>query len=214
MKNGKENMPIYEEIFIVGAMFYLHKLQLQTKIDKENYDLLKLDKKGIAKVHKEKMGQTRGSHNVEYQIHTNGTIMIFVSYSENPFRLYEDQDISKIIAFLGRVEDRLKILLSDNRDKVVPSVMDWILKCCDVNKDIEIEEDAQITLPDIQISLDEKALRGYVKVIADKAYYRMENSLTLNEPIAPALENIRTSTELSKDFGFFNGDNIRDHFVK
>lgn len=84
-------------------MLYIHKLQLQTKIDKENYALLDLDKKGIATVHKEKIGQTRGSHNVEYQIHTNGTIMTFIPCSENTFRLYDEQDISKlmIMMFLG-----------------------------------------------------------------------------------------------------------------
>ncbi len=92
-------------------MLYIHKLQLKTTVDKENYDFLNLPIHGIAKVHKEKIGQAHGSHNVEYQIHTNGTIMIFVSCSDNPFRLYEDQDISKIMIFLGRVEDRLKILI-------------------------------------------------------------------------------------------------------
>jgi len=188
------------------VMLYIHKLQLQTKIDKENYDLLNLDKHGIAKVHKEKIGQTNAPHNVEYQLHTNGTIMIFVSCSENPFRLYEEQDISKIMLFLGRVEDRLKILLSDNRDKVVPSVMDWILKCCDVNKDIEIDEMAELTLHGVQISMAEKAFRAYVKVIADKAYYRAEKSLTPNEPMVQALENIRTNTDLTKDFQFLEGE--------
>jgi hypothetical protein len=192
-------------------MLYIHKFQLQTKIDKENYDLLNLDRQGIAKAHKEKIGPTHDTHNVEYQIHTNGTVMIFVSCSENPFRLFEEQDISKIMLFLGRVDDRLKILLSDNRDEVVPSVLNWILKGCDMNKDIEIDEVAQLTLPAIQISMAEKVLRGYVKVIADKAYYRLENSITPNEPIVTALDNIRTNADLDNDFqSLGNGDSNRE----
>jgi hypothetical protein len=47
--------------------------------------------------------------------------------------------------FLGRVEDRLKNLLSYNRDKVLPSVMTWILKDYDVNKDVEINDMVQLT---------------------------------------------------------------------
>jgi hypothetical protein len=120
-------------------MLYIHKLQIKTSIHQENYDFLDLPVYGIAKVHKEKIGQASGSHNVEYHIHTNGTVMIFISCSDNPFRLFEEQDISQIMLFLGHVEDRLKILLSDNRDEVVPSVMAWILKECDVNKDVQID---------------------------------------------------------------------------
>jgi hypothetical protein len=40
---------------------------------------------------------------------------------------------------------------------------------------------AQLTLPDIQISMAEKAFRGYIKLIGDTAYYRIEESLTPNE---------------------------------
>jgi hypothetical protein len=103
-------------------MLYIHKLQIKTTVDNKNYYLLNLPVHGIAKVHKEKIGQAHGSHNVEYYIHTNGTLMLCISCSYNPFRLCEEQDISKIMIFFGRVEDRLKNLLSDNGDKVVSPV--------------------------------------------------------------------------------------------
>jgi hypothetical protein len=48
--------------------------------------------------------------------------------------------------------------------------------------------------------LVEKALRTYVKVIRDKAYLRAEKYLTPNMPIREALENIRISVDLDKDF--------------
>lgn len=64
------------------------------------------------------------------------------------------------------------------------------MKECDVNKDIEIDGLAQITLPDMQMPLFERALRGYVKPIDGKAYYRFELALAPNPPIEMALANI------------------------
>jgi hypothetical protein len=135
--------------------------------------------------------------------------MIYITCTDNPFRLHDEQDILKIMLFLGRVDDRLKILLVDNRDKVVPSVMEWILKACDVNKDIEIDAMTQLTLPDIQISLAERALQGYVKVMDGKAYFRAEKPFTPNEPLPLALEHIRTSTDLDEQVHSFFGDDIQ-----
>lgn len=61
------------------------------------------------------------------------------------------------MVFLGRVvEDRLRLLFADTRDEILQPVDKWILKACDVNKDVEIDGVAQLTLPDIQILLFEK----------------------------------------------------------
>jgi len=48
--------------------------------------------------------------------------------------------------------------------------------------------------------LVEKALRAYVKVIGDKAYLRVEKSIAPDKPVEEALENLRTSVDLDKDF--------------
>jgi hypothetical protein len=126
--------------------------------------------------------------------------MIYISCSENPFRIHEQEDIAIIIAFLGRVEQRLHYLLSETRGIIVPPVSKWILTGCDVNKDIEIDGLTQLTLPAMQMPLVEKALRAHVKVIGDKTYLRTEKFLIPNNPIGEALENIRTSVDLDKDF--------------
>jgi hypothetical protein len=65
---------------------------------------------------KEKIGQACGPHNVEYQIHPNGTIRMFISCRDNPSRFYEEQDTSEIMIFLGRVEGRLK---NSNFDRLI-----------------------------------------------------------------------------------------------
>ncbi len=143
---------------------------------------------------------------MKYVLSPNGAIMIYIKCSENPFRIHEEEDISIIMAFLGRVEQRLHNIISYTRGIIVPPVNKWILTGCDVNKDIEIEGITQLTLPAMQMPLVEKALRSYVKVIGDKAYLRTEKILTPNKPIGEALENIRANVELDKDFLLYDGD--------
>lgn len=179
------------------CLLYIHKLQIWTFISKENYDLITWPYKGTAKAATERIG----IHTVEFHIHPNGSVMIYVSCSNTPFRLYDEQDVSDILFFLGRVEDRIRLLLLDVRDNVIPPVRSWILKACDVSKDVEIEGVAQMTLPDIQVPMFEKALRAYVKPIEDKVFYRVELGLTPNKPVEEALENLRT--EVVIDEGVF-----------
>ena len=101
--------------------------------------------------------------------------MVYVSCSDNPLRLKFENDVSTI----GRIEERLDYLLSDRWSVIVSPVNKWILKGCDVNKEIEIDPVIQLTLTDMQMPLVEKALRTYVKVIGDKAYLRAESFLHL-----------------------------------
>ena len=185
-----------------SAILYIHKLQIWTSIDKKYYEDLKdakPDSINKAKVYEERIGQAHGSPNVKFIVSPNGTVMIHIICSDNPFRLYVEQDVSDILVFLGRVKDRLHSIFSDTRDTIIPPVKRWILKGCDVNKDIAINAVAQITLPDIQIPLVEKAVRAYVKSIGDRAYYRFELSLTPNESVGIALERIRTEVKIDKE---------------
>jgi hypothetical protein len=50
----------------------------------------------------------------------------------------------------------------------------------------------------MQIPLFERALRGYVKPIYGKAYYRFELALAPNQPIEMALEQIRTQVTIDE----------------
>jgi hypothetical protein len=124
--------------------------------------------------------------------------MIYIICSEHPFRLYIQQDVSDILAFIGRVQEIISSLFSDTGGSIVKPARTWILKEYDVNKDIEINGLAQITLPDMQIPLFERALRGYVKPIGGKAYYRFELALAPNEPIEMALLNIKTQVKIDE----------------
>ena len=69
--------------------------------------------------------------------------------------------------------------------------MEWTLKACDLNKDIQLSDKAQITLPDIQLTYADRVFRLYVKIMEDKADYRLEESLIINQILPEALDNIR-----------------------
>jgi len=125
--------------------------------------------------------------------------MIYIISSNHPFRLYNEQDVFDIITFLGMVEDRFRTLLSDPRGRIVSPVRHWILKGCDVNKDIEIDWVAELTLPDLQIPFIDKALRAYVKPMGNDVFYRVEWSLVPNKPVKQALENIRKEVKIDRE---------------
>jgi hypothetical protein len=56
--------------------------------------------------------------------------------------------------------------------------MTWILKAYDINKDIKIGNVIQPPVADIRIPVAEKEFSTYLKIIMDKAYYRIENHHT------------------------------------
>jgi hypothetical protein len=98
-----------------------------------------------------------------------------------------------IFSFFGQVKDRLLCLLKDVKELIIPPVTAWTLIQCDVNKDVEIDEKCQLTLPDIQLKYMDRVFREYVKIKHDKAYCRVEESVKLNKLLPEALDNIRRS---------------------
>lgn len=115
---------------------------------------------------------------------------VYVTTTDTPFRIDRDEDVSALFAFLGQVRDRFLYHVSDIKEQHVPNLLNWILKQCDLNKDVEIDDVAQLTFPDIQLKSADRVFRLYVKVIKDKSYCR-EESLTLNQILPEALDNIR-----------------------
>ena len=56
---------------------------------------------------------------VEFHILPNCSVMVYVSCSHKSFRLHYEQDVLDILFFLGIVENRLEIILSDVGDNVI-----------------------------------------------------------------------------------------------
>ena len=176
-------------LFLPFTPPYIHKLQLLLHINKEYYKELQQTENPVnkAKCHEEIIGRRY----VTYTYSPDGVVEVAIRSNDTPFSIATDEDVSIIFSFLGQVKDRILFHLSDPRERAVPTIMDWTLKACDLNKDILISDKAQITLPDIQLRLAGRVFRSYVKIMEDKTYYRLEESLSLNQILPEALDNIR-----------------------
>jgi hypothetical protein len=176
-------------VALAHAPACIHKILLMFHLNPEFYNELNQREQPInrAKPHEENIG--RG--HVIYRLSPNGTVEVSVATTDTPFRIERDEDVSALFGFLGQVRDRFLYRVSDIKERHVPPLLNWILKQCDLNKDIEINDLAQLTFPDIQLKSADRVFRLYVKVIKDKAYFRGEESLTLNQVLPEALDNIR-----------------------
>jgi hypothetical protein len=175
-------------IHLPFTQLHIHKLQLILSIDREYYQELSNKAAPInrAKRHEEIIGR----RHVTYTFSPNGRVLIAVRSSDTPFKLETDDDLAILFSFFGQVRDRLIYYISDIRERGIPLITEWILKECDLNKDMEIDEKAQLHLPDIQLKHAGHVFRIYIKSLHDKAVCRGEESLTLDTPLIRVLENI------------------------
>ena len=122
---------------------------------------------------------------VIYKFNKNGSIEIEIACSKNPFPIETDNDVNNFFVFLGQVKDRLAIILNDPRERIVPPVDKWILKYCDFNKDIELDDKniGQLMDLNIQIKYAGEAFRLYVKNLEDRFALRGEKVMKVNQPI-------------------------------
>ena len=168
---------------------FIHKLQLILSIDRRYYNELAQSEypRNRAKVHEENIGR----RHVTYTLSPRGTVEVAIATSDTPFKLETEEDESILIAFFGQVRDRLINLLKDVWERNVPPILEWVLKACDLNKDIHLDDKAQLVLPDVQLRNAGRVFRLYVKVLKDKAVCRTEESLSLSLSIVEAIDNIR-----------------------
>jgi hypothetical protein len=165
----------------------IHKLQLEFVIDKQKlldndyYDTISSREwpGNRAKVLEEFVEERK----VTYAYYRNRRIVISVSCSNKPFSIETDADLIILYSFFGQLRDRLESHIADPRGRLVPQISTWILKQCDLSKDVPITDKAQVTLPDIQISTAFRVFRLYVKNIRGQAHYRCEESLQVNQPL-------------------------------
>jgi hypothetical protein len=168
------------------APIFLHNLHFKIGINPECYlglaDLLYYDKNN-GKRHSENIGTSR----VDYVLYPNGTVDTYARCSNNPFRLETEIDRSRIIAFFGQVRDRLIILLRDERQTIVPDIMDWHMTECDINKDIKLSHLLHLSAIKVQVKHLDHLFRIYIKSMGEETVARVEESL---HPKKSALEII------------------------
>jgi hypothetical protein len=184
-------------IHLPFTQLHIHKLQLILSIGREYYQELSNKSSPInrAKRHEENIGR----RHVTYTFSPNGRVEIAVRSSDTPFKLEDDDDLVILFSFFGQVRDRLNYIVSDIREREVPQITEWILKECDLNKDVEIDEKCQMYLPDIQLKYAGQVFRMYIKSLHDRAVCRVEKSLTLDLPLARALDSITSPSKEIND---------------
>lgn len=163
----------------------LHKIQLLTFFHKEYYPRI-----NIPEIQKRKRKQIIiGPRLVEYIFSSNGTVQIFIQSSENPLPVVTYQNINHLYSYLGQVRQELVVVLGDIRETYTAHIDSWMLKGCDLNKDIQLNDDfCQITIPDLQLKYAGNVFRVYVKNIQDKTVLRSEASLSPNKTIGNFLQ--------------------------
>lgn len=137
--NQRANNLLEVLMLLPNYPLHIHKIQLKLFIHKEFYDGIK-DLQCVPDYKsKPRMSETRaiGGRKVVFQVYPCGTVMVYVTCSTNPFRLQTEEDEIVLFAFLGQVKERL-VSIIDNIEAYIPSLMEWFLTACDVNKDVEI----------------------------------------------------------------------------
>ena len=166
----------------------MHNIHLWTIIDKSHYEELKVK----PAFNKTKIVRERiGLREVIYKLNKKGSIEIDISCSTKPFQIETDDDVNNFFIFLGKVQYTLAYILSDPRERIVPSADKWILKSCDFNKDVEIQdkEIGQLLDLNIQVKHVGKAFRLYVKNLEDRFVLREERTMNVNQPITTFLND-------------------------
>jgi hypothetical protein len=162
-----------------SSPLFIHKMHFKLKITPECYRELgiPMGRGNKGKEHVEPIGKVR----VSYRFYSNGTVMVFTESSNNPFKLEDEIDRSRIIAFFGQLRDRLIMFLMERHERIVPDIMEWGLTEFDVNKDIKVSDSFQYTGLKIQVKHLDRIFRVYIKSKGKDTVCRVEESVTCSK---------------------------------
>ena len=174
----------------------VHKMHLMTRIPPEYYHEITLPSSrwNSSKEHQEIVVTAF----IKYIFYANGTVMVFIGCSNNPFKLENYADLSRLIAFLGQVRDRLVVFLQDRHERIVPEIMYWELKQCDINRDVKVSDWLQLTGLKIQLRHAFHLFRVYIKSKGKDTVCRLEKSVVIsgnNRSVVETINNIFNPTE-------------------
>jgi hypothetical protein len=175
------------------ATIFLHNLQFKIEIDSECYPDLNLP--SYDKNSGKRQSENIGASHVDYVLYPNGTVDIHVRCSNNPFKLETEIDRSRIIAFFGQIRDRLIILLRDERERIVPDIMDWQITEYDINKDIKGSHLLHFSAIKVQVKYHDRLFRIYIKSKGKETVSRVEESINPNKPALETINSIFNPTE-------------------
>jgi hypothetical protein len=151
-------------------------MHFKLEVTPECYIQLNLPQYNSKNKGKHQYENVAGAH-VDYTFYPKGTVDIAVKCSSNPLKLENDTDLARLIAFLGRLRDRLIVLLADKEERIVPDLTEWYLTELDINKDIEVSPSLHIAVPKIQVKHFNDVFRIYIKSMGEHTVCRVEKSM-------------------------------------
>jgi hypothetical protein len=170
------------------APLFLHNLRFKTKVIKECYSELDLPyhKKNNGKYHHEIIGTTM----VEYILYANGTVDIFTTCSNHPYRIETEQDRFRLIAFFGQIRAGLIYLLNDKHERIVQDISEWELIECDLNKDIKVTDILHYNAIKIRVKHFNHLFSIYIKAKGADTVCRVEENKHFSKPLIDSINNI------------------------
>jgi hypothetical protein len=164
---------------------YIHNIHLKLGIIPQCY--VELGLPTIPGNKGKKTTEVPGTSKVDYTFYPNGTVNVEVMCSNNPFRLQTEEDRSRLLVFLGQIEQVLISVLSASHGRIVPNVLEWEVTECDINKDVKVSDWFHYAGLRIQVKHMDRLFSLYIKKMGKDTVYRVEER---KHPHIPALDFI------------------------
>jgi hypothetical protein len=127
-------------------------------------------KRNKGKYHPEIIGKSR----VDYVFYRSGTVDIYASCSNSPYKLETEEDRFRIIEFFGQIRAGLINLLNDKHERIVDDVLEWELTECDINKDIKVSDLLHFSAIKVQVKHIDHLFSIYIKSMRQDTVCRVE----------------------------------------
>jgi hypothetical protein len=176
-----------------STTLHIHKMQLKLRITSECYAELKLLANGENKG--KEYGAIVGNCRVCYHFYANGTVMVFTESNNSPFKLEDETDLSRLMAYFGQVRDRLVTFLADSHERIVPDIMHWEMTQCDINKDVQVSDWLQYTGLKVQVRHLDHLFRVYIKSMGNRTICRVEDAPKPKKLVIDAINDIFNPVE-------------------
>jgi hypothetical protein len=175
------------------APLFIHNMHFKTKILPECYSELDLPsyKRNKGKHYTEIIGKTR----VDYVLYASRTVDIYVSCSNNPYKLETEQDRFRIIEFFGQIRSGLINLLNDKHERIVADVLEWELTECDINKDIKVSDLLHFSAVKVQVKHLDHLFSIYIKSMGKDTVCRVEERKHPNQSAIEFINNVFNPVE-------------------
>jgi hypothetical protein len=175
------------------APLFIHNMHFKTKVLPECYSELDLPsyKGNNGKHHTEIIGKSK----IDYVFYASGTVDIYASCSNNPYKLETEEDRFRIIEFFGQIRAGLINLLNDKHERIVDDILEWDLTECDINRDIKVSDLLHFSAIKVQVKHLDHLFSIYIKSMGKDTVCRIEERKHPNQSAIDFINDIFNPVE-------------------